>query len=408
MPEFIYTARELTGASVTGTLTASDMTEAIAQLQAKRVFPLEVKPAAGQRLPQVGGKSVGSSQLSTFYSQMSDLLSAGVPLLRALRIIQDQTSNANLKDAITSIQEQVSNGRSLTESMKRHPRTFSELACSLIEAGEEGSFLEDVLRRLSIFTQHQAEMRGKVIGAMIYPVFLITFGLIVVFVMMVSFVPKFQPIFDRLEERGALPGATKLLLAMSNMLQHYWLVVVLGIVAVIYGIMQFLNSAYGKRLMAHFALWEVKIGGAKIGPGPILRSLAIARFCRVLGTLLDNGVPLLRSLKISKDATGNMVLQEAIATATERISSGKSLAQPLGQSKHFPSDVVELISVGEDANRLEKVLIDISDTLERRTERSLELVVRMIEPIMLLFMAGIVLFIVSALLLPILQSSTAV
>ena len=195
---------------------------------------------------------------------------------------------------------------------------------------------------------------------------------------------------------------------MSNALKNYWIFVALGVAGVVYGVMQFLSSDYGKRLMAQVSIFEVKIGGVRVGPGPIMKSLAIARFCRVLGTLLNNGVPLLRSLKISQDATGNMILQEAISTAAERISTGKSLAQPLAQSKHFPPEVVELISVGEDSNRLEGVLIDIADTLERRTERSLELVVRMIEPLMLLMMAAVVLFIVSALLLPILQSSTAV
>ncbi len=409
MAEFVYTGREITGASVTGTLTAADLKEALAQLQAKKVFPLEVKPAGGSKMNvQVGGKRVSSGQLSQFYSQLSDLLGAGVPLLRALRIISDQASNPALKEALLSIQEQVANGRTLTEAMKRHPRTFSELACSLIEAGEEGSFMEDVLRRLAIFTQHQAEMKGKVVGAMIYPAFLLSFGGLVVLVMMISFVPKFEPIFDRLKERGGLPAATEVLLAMSNALKNYWIFVALGVAGVVYGVMQFLSSDYGKRLMAQVSIFEVKIGGVRVGPGPIMKSLAIARFCRVLGTLLNNGVPLLRSLKISQDATGNMILQEAISTAAERISTGKSLAQPLAQSKHFPPEVVELISVGEDSNRLEGVLIDIADTLERRTERSLELVVRMIEPLMLLMMAAVVLFIVSALLLPILQSSTAV
>ncbi|WP_459558096.1 type II secretion system F family protein [Lacunimicrobium album] len=409
MAEFVYTGREMSGTAVTGTLTAADMKEAIAQLQAKKVFPLEVKPAGGSKMSmQVGGKRVSSTQLSQFYSQLSDLLGAGVPLLRSLKIIEDQSNNPALKEAISSISGQVANGRTLTEAMKRHPRTFNELSCSLIEAGEEGSFMEDVLRRLAIFTQHQAEMRSKVMGAMIYPMFLLTFGILVVIVMMITVVPQFEPIFERLKERGALPTATVVMLAMSETMEKYWFLLLFVVAGIGYGIKQFLDSEYGKRLVAQVSIFEVKLGGTRFGPGPIMKNLAIARFCRVLGTLLNNGVPLLRSMKISQDATGNIILQEAIATASERVSTGKSLAQPLAQSKHFPTEVVELISVGEDSNRLEAVLINIADTLERRTERSLELVVRMIEPIMLLMMAVVVLFIVAALLLPILQSSTAV
>jgi general secretion pathway protein F/type IV pilus assembly protein PilC len=217
--------------------------------------------------------------------------------------------------------------------------------------------------------------------------------------MLIYFVPKFEPMFERMEEQGSLPWATTALMAISRGMQSYGWVALLAIPGIIIGLQKMLESDAGRR-----RLDELKI--RLWGIGQVVRSLAIARFCRVLGTLLKNGVPLLNSLRIAKDATGNRVLSEAIGEAAEHVSSGKSLAVPLAECKQFPPDVLEMIAVGEEANNLEEVLVQVADKMERHTNRQLDLVVRLLEPAMLVIMAGIILFVVVALMLPIFQSSS--
>ena len=409
MPEFSYIAKEKSGRSVKGLLSGIDEQEVLRNLSSQGLFPVEVRAAVEKRgLSNIGGSKVSSAQLSRFYSQLSDLLSSGVPLLRALLLMEEQSSNARLKKILTDIREQVSDGNHLAEALRRHPKTFPDFALSLIEAGEEGSFVEDALHRLAEFTEHQDDMRAKVLGSMIYPIFLLVFGSLVVSVMLVYFVPQFQPIFDRMEASGGLHWTTNTLMFISDFMQAYWLGVGLLIVALIYAFQKFRSSERGRRLVDQVLIYEVKIGNNIVGPGLIFRRLAIARFTRVLGTLLLNGVPMLRSLQISKNATGNIILSDAVAVASEQMSTGKSLAGPLRRSKQFPPDVVEMISVGEESNTLERVLVDIATRMEKRTTQQLDIFVRMLEPLMLLLLAGVVLFIVLALLLPILRSSNMV
>lgn len=373
-------------------------------LSSRQLFPVKVDLAeqpGGARRRLFGGR-IGARQLAVFYSQLADLLKSGVPLLRSLELLEEQTGNPAFQQVLQDIREQVADGSRLHEALGRHRKVFGELVLSMVRAGEEGGFVEEVLKRTAAFTDHQEDLKGRVLGAMVYPMFLFGFGTIVVAILLVKIVPKFEKtVFANLADRGELPWATTTLLAMSGFMQRYWIVIVIGIVAAIYGIRRWLSTEQGRWRADQFRL-------RAFGVGRIIRSLAVARFCRVLGTLLHNGVPILQSLRIAKDATGNVVLSQAIADAAENISEGKSLAKPLARSGQFPRDIVEMISVGEEANNLEQVLVDIADNLERRTGRELDLSVRLLEPLMLVFMAGVVLFVVMALLLPILQSSNAV
>lgn len=378
---------------------AQSQQEALASLTAKQLFPLSIELAEVSKLQQKNvGRRVRPRDLSIFYSQLADLLKSGVPLLKSLELLEHQSTSAALQAVLQEVRADVADGTRLNEAMRKHPRAFNELVISMVRAGEEGSFLEEVLKRIAAFTDHQEEIKGRVIGAMVYPAFLMGFGGIVVSVLLVYFVPKFEPIFARMEERGELPWATTALMGMSRFAQSYWLLGLLGVAGIVYGVRTWVSSAEGRAQLDRLRL---KIYGL----GRIVRSLSIARFCRVLGTLLRNGVPLLQSLRIAKDAAGNSVLSAAVDHAAENISSGKSLAKPLGASGEFPIEIVEMISVGEEANNLENVLVDIADTLERRTNREIDMVVRLLEPMMLLVMAAIVLFVVIAILLPILQSS---
>ncbi len=401
MPDFRYSARELSGQAVSGVLTAGTERDALSQLAAKGLFPLQIQVAETTKVQQASKrKRVSGRVLATFYTQLADLLRSGVPLIRSLDILERQARNLTMKTVIQEVRAAVADGSRLAEAMRQHPTIFTELTISIIRAGEEGSFMEDSLGRIAEFTEHQEELKGKVVGAMAYPAFLVVVGALVVTVMLVYFVPKFEPMFARLKEAGQLPWATTALLAASNTLTEYGLV--MGLVVAIGGTIAYLNIDW----KAHrYELDRVRLKLPAIGS--LTRSLGVARFCRVLGTLLHNGVPLLTSLKIAKDATGNMVLAEAIAKASDEVTSGKSLAKPLLASGQFPPDVIEMVAVGEEANNLEHVLISVADKMEKTSNRQLDMVVRLLEPAMLVVMAGVILFIVVALMLPIMNSSSS-
>ncbi|MGH7200288.1 MAG: type II secretion system F family protein [Planctomycetaceae bacterium] len=399
MPDFQYIARELSGQQVNGVLSAASQQDALAALATRNLFPVSIDLAEQEKKEQKRvGRRVRARHLAVFYSQLADLLKSGVPLLRSLDLLERQTSNGTLKHVLGEVRDEVADGTPLAEAMRRHPKVFSELSVGMVRAGEEGSFLEDVLKRIAAFTEHQENLKSRVIGAMVYPAFLLVMGTAIVAAMLVFFVPKFDPIFERMEARGGLPGPTIVLMALSESVQKYWVFMALigGIGALVFW--QYLKTDEGR---LRYDTVRLRLYGL----GPVVRSLAISRFCRILGTLLRNGVPILTSLRIAKDATGNRVLAAAIDQASDSVSAGKSLAPPLAHSKEFPEEIVEMIAVGEEANNLEQVLIDIAENMENRTHRQLDLFVRMLEPVMLTVMAGIILFVVIALMLPILQSS---
>ncbi|MFQ5732325.1 MAG: type II secretion system F family protein [Planctomycetaceae bacterium] len=402
MPDFQYVAREATGRQVDGLLSAASKQEALGLLAGRSLFPVRIDLADSAKAQRSGtGRGVRARYLSVFYTQLGDLLHSGVPMLRSLELLEKQTTNTTLKVVLQDVREQVADGARLAEALRRHPKVFGELAVSMVRAGEEGSFLEDVLKRIATFTEHQQELKARVTGAMVYPAFLLVMGTLIVTGMLVFFVPRFQPIFERMEKRMGLPWATHALMGLSDFFQDYWFFLLLAAVGL--GVL--------------FSLWvkteegREKFDGFRLvcpGLGKVVRSLAISRFCRILGTLLRNGVPIIHSMNIAKDATGNIVLATAIGKAAEHISAGKSLAKPLAASRQFPEEVVEMIAVGEEANNLEEVLINVADNMERRTNRNLDMAVRLLEPLMLTVMAGIILFVVIALMWPILQSSGVV
>lgn len=401
MPEFAYTARQLSGKQVAGVLSASSEKDALTSLQTQGLFPMHIGLSEATKKQKVSGaKRVPGRYLTTFYNQLADLLRSGVPLMRSLQLLQGQTSHASLKYITQDIQEQVAEGTRLNEAMRRHPKAFNSLTVSMVKAGEEGGFLEDVLARVAAFNDHQEELKGKVTGAMVYPLFLAGVGTIIISVLLVWFVPEFAQIFGRMKEDGRLPWATTTLMSFSEFLQGNWYIIFPGMAAIVIGLIYYISD----NPEAQEQVDRLKLKAP--GIGPIVRNLAVARFCRMLGTLLNNGVPILQSLQIAKDASGNVVLAEAIANAAENVSGGKSLAVPLRASGQFSKEIVEMISIGEEANNLENVLVNIADSLEKYTSRKIDVAVRLLEPIMLLLMATVVTFVIAALLVPILNMST--
>lgn len=401
MPEFAYRARNATGQEVAGTISAASEREALAMLGDRALFPLKLVSEKAYNLPWRQSKRVSSQVLANTLAQMADLLNSGVPLMRSLDVLSRQAAQPAMSEVMTDVRAQVSDGATLDAAMAKHPNVFNELTVSMVRAGGEGGFLEDVLKRTSDFIEQQEDLKSRVIGAVTYPALLAIAGFSAVTVLIVFFVPKFAELFARLEERGELPGLTTALLWTSDVLGSYGLLIVAALAGVGVWLHYQLQTDRGRLIRDQI---KIKLPVA----GKVFLNLAISRFCRVLGTLLRNGVPILRSLEISSDSTGNKVISQAIRQAAENISSGQSLAQPLAACGLFPQAVVEMITVAEESNNLENVLINVADSIDRRTERQLDLMVRLIEPAMLMVMASIILVVVIALLLPVFQMSTTI
>ncbi|MDR0871368.1 MAG: type II secretion system F family protein [Planctomycetaceae bacterium] len=397
MPEFRYTARNELGSKVEGVVDAATEAEAMAAMSAGGLFPLEIAPVLQQT---VTGKvrRVSGQLLATFYSQLADLLHGGVPLLRSLKLLHDQTSNSNLKFVLDNVYRRVEAGETLSDAMLRYQKVFGEMGVQMIRAGSEGGFLEESLAHVAEYTEAQDDLKGRIVGAMVYPILLFVFLIAVVTAILVFIVPNFEPLFDDLRKRGTLPAMTEWLLFVSGQMKYILAITVPALILLFVWFRLWVRTDGGRRFFDKLKL-RFPVGGK------VYEGFAVARFCRVLGTLLKNGVPIVKSLNISADSTGNKILSDAIHNASEHISSGSRLAGPLAESGCFPQAVVEMISVAEESNTLDTVLVDISHSLEKRNWRSLDLAVRFIEPLMLMFLGGVVLCLVLALMLPVFKMS---
>jgi len=401
MPQFTYVARTAAGQDVTGSITAGSKRETLVALAERSLFPLEVKPADAVSLftrfkPR---KRIRPQVVATNLVQLADLLQNGVPLLKSLDILAEQASQRELAELLSEVRDLVAEGTSLDAAMARHPDVFGELPVSMVRAGSEGAFLEEALKRTGDFLELQEELKWRVVGAMAYPAFLAVAGACVTVILVVFFVPKFAELFARLEQQGGgLPAPTVALLWLSDVLGHYGLFVAGAVACLVFWLRQVVHSDRG-RLVADRVKLKVPV------VGPIFLNSAVSRFCRVLGTLLKNGVPLLKALQISSDSAGNKVLSGAIRESVQTVSSGESLSRPLAACGLIPRAIMAMIAVAEESNNLDTVLVGIADTLDRKIARQLDIMVRLVEPVMLLVMGSVILFVLVALLLPVFDMS---
>ena len=394
MVAYRYIARTPGGEQVSGTVQADNEAAVLRTLDDRELYPVRLEMGGqGARRARGGGK-VRVRDVAVAYGQLSDLLAAGVPLLRALGTIVRATPNARLARAIDDVREGVAAGRTLAEAMGAHPEAFASLHTAMVRAGEHGGFLEEVLGNLAEYLDHVDELRSKVRGAMIYPIVLTCIGTGALLLVLIWLVPKFRTVFGD----TPLPAPTRLMFAVSDLLVNEWpLMLGLALLAAL-GVVGVLRSGFGRRWWDR---WQIKIPLA----GRLIRIVAITRFCRILGTMLRNGVQILQALAISKDAAGSPLLAENIAEATERVRAGEKLADPLQKSGLFPPEIVEMIAVAEESNQLEKVLVQIADTVERRTSRQVEATARLIEPLILVLLAAVIGFVAMGLMYPIFTMS---
>ncbi|MDP7287062.1 MAG: type II secretion system F family protein [Phycisphaerae bacterium] len=392
MPEYAFTARTAGGEEVTGNMQAENPAAVVHALGERSLYPVNVdeqSKSAGLR-SKTSGK-IRRRDVGVVYGQLADLLSAGVPMLRALEIIARTGMRGRMAEVILELRQDVSAGKTLTEAMGAHPDAFTPLHIAMVNAGEHAGFLEDVLNDLASFVERQDELRNKVRGAMIYPMILMLVGLVVVCLMLTVVVPNLKEIF---QDVSNMPMLTRVVFGASDLLVQNTLLVICMVVLAVTCIIGALKSQAGHRLWER---WKLKIPVL----GKTICVVAITRFCRILGTMLANGVPILRALDIAKDATGSEVLGQSIVEAGDAVREGRPLADPLRSCGLIPIEIVEMIAVAEESNQLDRVLVQVADTVEKRTNRQVDTAVHLIEPIILVFMALMVGAIALALLFPI-------
>lgn len=394
MAHYEYTALSTAGQKVRGVLAAPSEQAVIAELESRQLTPVAIE-ARGDGRPAGGGISVRA--LAESYGQLADLLHAGVPLLRGLKLLGARKAKPRLAQVFRELAEQVEKGVELATAMSERPGAFPSVHVAMVRAGEKGGFLEKVFSRLGAMTLAQAELRAQVIGSLVYPAILGVMGTVIAGVIFGFFVPKFRETLSSMG--GELPMVTKVVFGMSDAMTQYGLFTATGLGLAVAGVFV---AARTPRVRA--ALEDAKLNAPIIGK--LVKTHATSRFCQLLGTMLDNGVPMLAALHIAKDGTGNVVMSRAIAAAADAVKAGQHLAVPLEESKLFEDDVIEMIRMGEAANNLDEVLLKVATTIEGRLSRGLQIATKLIEPLVLVVIGVVVLTVAMALILPLVQASS--
>jgi type II secretory pathway component PulF len=406
MPVFQYKALQANGAVAEGQLEAAGRPEAFAQMAGLGLRPVTLFEKAGQAkkgssIPISFGSfaflkkvhKVSARALEDFTRLLSSLLAAGVPLSRALVILHKESSNPAAQAKWKEIHDYVIDGMSLADAMGKSPDTFPRVYTAMVQAGETGGFLDLVLAQIADFQAREKDLRAKVMAAMLYPSVLLFLALAVLVFLLTFFIPKFQGIFKGLG--AALPLPTQIVLAASQILRSYGFFVLIGLVIIGALVRNWVTSEAGRRV------WEGLILRAPI-IGPLGARFAMARFSRMLGTLLGAGVPLVQGLNVARKSIGNQILVDAVAQAIERVQQGGQLGASLAECKGlFPSSVVEMIAVAEESGRLDQELVRIANVTEGDLDRQLKTAVAFAEPLLLFFIAAFIGTIFISMVLPI-------
>ena len=392
MPVFTYRAADARGQTVDGVMEAMDARAVVERLQRDDYYPISVAAQGGRTaLWSGGGRGVRQRDLLAFTQQLATLFEAGLPLDKALGVLEELAPNARLKAIVADLLHSVRGGASFSDALaKHHPRPFSRLYINMVRAGEKGGVLEVTLRRLTEFLEARAAFTEAVVSAMIYPAIItLASGAAIVF-LLTFVVPRFAVIFADLGQ--AIPLPTQVLLTVSGLLHDYWWMGGLGIMALLVAWRLWTATPEG-RLAWDQVVLQLPLAGA------ISLKLEVARFTRTLGTLLRSGVPLVGALAVVGDMMGNRVLARGAERLAEGVKRGAGVATPMRESGVFPPLTVHMVRVGEETGRLEEMLLKVADTLETEVRTDLRRVIGLLEPVVILSMGLVVAFIVIAMLL---------
>ncbi len=394
MAKFMWEGRTRVGGTMTGEIEAPNEAFVIAQLRRQQIVPVKIKNKPrdlGLRIPGRRGK-VSRRELAIFTRQFATMIDAGLPLVQCLDILGMQQENQAFKQVILKVKEDVESGSTFADALEKHPKVFDELFVNLVSAGEVGGILDTILARLAAYIEKAMKLAKQVKSAMVYPSTILAVAVIVTTVLLLYVIPIFGQMFQ--DFGAALPAPTMIVLAISAYTRKYFLLGLALIVVLVLGIRWYYKQEGGRRRIDRLLL-RVPIFG------DLLRKIAVARFSRTLGTMVSSGVPILESMDIVAKSAGNKIIEEAIVKARASISEGKTISEPLAESKVFPVMVTQMVSVGEATGALDTMLNKIADFYDDEVDAAVGALTSLLEPMLMIFLGVVIGGLVIAMYLPI-------
>lgn len=392
MPTFLWKGKTSGGESAAGELVAENRAQLVQLLRKRRISVVNVREKPkGISISFLKRRSVSTKELAIFTRQFATMINAGLPLVQCLDTISKQTENKYMKEVLYQVMQDVESGATLADALRRHKKVFNNLYVNMVEAGETGGALDDILERLAVHIEKADALKRKVKGAMTYPLVVLGVALGAAVFMLVFIIPTFARMFS--DFGAALPLPTRIVLGVSYILRTYWWALAGVIIAAVFAVKRFYSTPMGKRKIDSFLLKSPVFG-------PLLRKTAVARFTRTLGTLISSGVPLLTGLEITAETAGNSVVKSAVLVTKAGIKEGDTIAKPLRGTGVFPPMVVQMVAVGEETGSLDRMLAKIADFYESEVDTAVDSLTSILEPAMIVLMGVLVGGMVVAMYLP--------
>jgi type IV pilus assembly protein PilC len=392
MPSFEWKGRTRAGGTQEGVLLADNRDAAIAVLRRQQIQVTNIREKGREikLIPRLPGK-VNRKRISIFTRQFSVMLDAGLPLVQCLEILGGQEENKTFAGIINDVRSDVESGASIADAMRKHPKAFDNLYTNMVAAGEAGGILDIILQRLSTYIEKIVKLNSQVKSAMIYPVAVIVIAALVVFIILWKVIPVFAQLFSGLG--GEMPLLTRMVIGASNFIGRYFIFILIVIGAGFFAVNRYHETYRGRRVLDGLLL-KVPVLGM------LLRKIAVARFCRTLSTLTASGVPILDGLEITAKTAGNAIIEDAVMVVRKSVEEGKTVSEPLAETKVFPAMVVQMINVGEQTGALDQMLSKIADFYEEEVDTAVAGLMKLIEPVMIAVLGVVIGTIVAAMYLP--------
>ncbi len=391
MPIYAYTAVDITGRQIRSTIQGENEGLVLARLREQSLICTEIRESKRAATSLASGK-VKPKSLVVFSRQFATMIDAGIPILRCIEVLSGTMKDLALKQALEVVAMDVKGGIALYEALAKHPKVFNRLYVNMIRAAELGGILDQILDRLAGFLEYEADVKGKIKGAMMYPVLVLIFSQIMLFALFTFVLPRFKEIFNGMNVQ--LPPVTAALFAMGDFMSHFWMYIIAAGLGIYFGLKNYVKTPAG-RFQKDALILRIPI------VGELVLKMSVARFSRTFGTLLTSGVPMMRSLEIVGETMGNMVLVQAIDNARAGIREGTKLSAPLAQSTLFPTMVTTMIDIGEESGRLPDMLVKVGDFYDSEVESTVKGLTSMIEPLLIMFLGSVVGFIAISIMTPI-------
>ncbi|NTU59792.1 MAG: type II secretion system F family protein [Deltaproteobacteria bacterium] len=401
MPVYAWEGKTKSGEVRKGTLEAPNEAVVTAQLRAQKIAPTRIKKSMGAMSLKIPGfkRKVSTKDVVIFTRQFATMIDAGLPLVQCLDILSTQQENPTFKEILLKVKEDVEAGNTFADALAKHPSVFDRLFVNLVAAGEVGGILDTILNRLAAYIEKAMNLKKKVKGAMVYPATVVAVAVLVVAIILIFVIPVFQSMFAGAGK--ALPAPTLFVIALSNFTKKYFLLIAIVLFLIVAGLKRVYRTDKGR---ASFDRLFLKLPIL----GPLIRKVSVAKFTRTLGTLISSGVPILEGLDVVAKTAGNYVVEQAIIKTRESISEGRTIAEPLKETKVFPPMVVQMIAVGEATGALDQMLSKIADFYDTEVDEAVGALTAAIEPLLMVFLGGAIGGLVVSMYLPVFQMAGTV